>query len=132
MRRFTVKASAEAKARRRNSVKCSDNSDLTVNIDDLELGEPKYELRYDDPDTPDQWVLIIGKNPTGHRNYNLWYYMDSTDVDPTDIDVNNPDHIDIAEESTMDDYGEIQLSSDIKCSTKIQDKHGNQIDLITL
>lgn len=132
MRRFVVKASAEARARMRDAIKCDDNSRFTVNIDNLELGEPRYELRDDDPETPDQWVLIIGKNPTEHRNYNLWYYMDSTDADPTSVDVNNPDHVDIAEESTMDDYGEIQLSSDIKCSEKIQDKHGNQIDLITI
>lgn len=110
---------------------CSDNSDLTVNLDALELGEPYYEYREDDPDTPDQWVLVIGKNPEEQKNYKLWYYMDSTDADLSELDLNNPDHIDLDEMSTMDDYDEIQLSQDIKCST-VTDKHGKSVSLITM
>lgn len=110
---------------------CSDNSDLTVNLDALELGEPYYEHRDDDPDTPDQWVLVIGKNPEEGKNYKLWYYMDSTDADLSELDLNNPDHIDLDEMSTMEDYDEIQLSQDIKCST-VLDKHGKSVDLVTI
>lgn len=133
MRRFTVKASASARVRRQHrTVLCSDNSDLTVNLDNLELGDPYYEHRDDDPENPDKWVLVIGKNHDEKKNYKLWYYVEDPDTDITQLDFNNPDHIDLDEMSTLEDYDEIQLSSDIKCSAKVQDKHGNQIDLITM
>lgn len=113
------------------SVTCSDNSDLTVDISNLELGEPYYEYREDDPENPDKWVLVIGKDVDKQMNFKLWYYMDTTDADLSELDLSNPDHIDLDEMSTMDDYEEIQLSQDIKCST-VTDMHGNQVNLVTL
>lgn len=92
-----------------------DDSDLTIDISQLELSEPYYETREDDPENPDKWVLVIGKNPERHMNYKLWYYVDSTDADLTGLDLSNPDHIDIDEESTFEDYDDIQLSSDVSC-----------------
>ena len=106
------------------SIKCDDeiedeitedDSDLTIDISQLELSEPYYETREDDPENPDKWVLVIGKNPERHMNYKLWYYVDSTDADLTALDLSNPDHIDIDEESTFEDYDDIQLSSDVSC-----------------
>lgn len=106
------------------SIKCDDeiedeitedDSDLTIDISQLELSEPYYETREDDPENPDKWVLVIGKNPERHMNYKLWYYVDSTDADLTGLDLSSPDHIDIDEESTFEDYDDIQLSSDVSC-----------------
>lgn len=122
------------------SIKCDDeiedeitedDSDMTIDISQLELSEPYYETREDDPENPDKWVLVIGKNPERHMNYKLWYYVDSTDADLTALDLSNPDHIDIDEESTFDDYDDIQLSQDIKCST-VTDKYGNSVNLVTM
>jgi hypothetical protein len=104
-------------------ITCSDNSDLTVDISNLELGEPYYEHREDDPENPDKWVLVIGKNPTERKNYKLWYYVEDPDTDITTLELTNPDHIDLDEMSTMEDYDDIQLATDVKCaSTVLRDK----------
>lgn len=94
------------------------NADLTVDLSALELGEPYYEHRDDDPENPDKWVLVIGKNPAEQKNYKLWYYVEDPDTDITTLDLSTPDHIDLDEMSTMDDYDEIQLAEDIKCSSE--------------
>ena len=94
----------------------NDTEGLTVDISNLELGEPHYETRQDDPENPDKWVLVIGKDPEKQMNFKLWYYVDSTDADLTALDLSNPDHIDLDEDSMIEDYDEIQLATDIECA----------------